>query len=197
MSRYYDVLTDDKRRCNRCERRSQIFGDRDVDSGWIGYCRVCNKEWYSWYLAYNIRLCDRRCDVIGLFQMLQSNAAVEITTEFVLGPQRPEDVLMADSLRHLFDLVQLSWLSCPLEWYYEEEWCTLEWCRAHWSAEEERRQRPILRTLREVKHVNSVCNLSDNHIERPCLLDLVCTFLYCNQVVNSWRGSRGSLYESA
>ena len=181
MSRYYDKLTDDESRCNHCERRSQIFGDRDVDSGWKGYCRVCNKQWYSWYLAYNIRLCDRGCDDNGLFQMLQSHAAVEITTKFVLGPQRPEDVLMAASLRHLFALVQLSWLSCPLEWYYED---------TDSEAEEERRQRPILRTLREVTHVN--CTFLS-----ACLLDLVCTFLYCDQVVNSWRGSRGSLYESA
>ena len=169
MSRYYHVLRDDGRRCNRCERWCQIFGSRDVASGWTSYCIVCNRQWYAWYLNTNICLCDRGCRDNGLFQILGKQESVEITTNFVLG-RRPEEVYMEYSLRHLFALVQLSWLSCPLEWYYED---------TDSEAEEERYQRPMLRTLREIVHVNWKRNPMESL--RPRLLDLVCTYLYCEQ----------------
>ena len=47
MSRYYHVLSDDGRRCHRCKRRSQIFGNNDVESTWIGCCSVCNMDNYE------------------------------------------------------------------------------------------------------------------------------------------------------
>ena len=189
MSRYYHVLSDDGRRCRRCKRRSQIFGNRDVTSNWIGYCRVCNMEFYEWYLKISIRLCDRGCRGNGLDQMLQIDAAVDIVTNFVLGLRRSRDVLMACSIQHVFALVQLSWLSCPLNWLYED---------TDSEAEEERYRHPILRTLREPimrtlrgrDDVTLACSIyglnghraaNDTGIERPCLLDLVCTFLYCHQ----------------
>ena len=167
MSRYYHVLSDDGRRCHRCKRRSQIFGNRYVESNWIGYCRVCNMEWYEWYLKISIRLCDRGCRDNGLGQMLRSHAAVEIVTNFLLGLRRSRDVLMACSIRHVFALVQLSWLSCPLEWWYEDT--------------DSEAVRSLLRTMREVDYVNLACSPSDTGIDRPRLLDLVCTFLYCHQ----------------
>ena len=117
IMRYCHVLSDDGRRCHRCKRRSQIFGNRDVESNWIGYCSVCNMEWYEWYLKISIRLCDRGFRGNGLALMLRSHATVEIVTNFVLGLRRSRDVLMACSIRHVFALVQLSWLSSPLGWH--------------------------------------------------------------------------------
>ena len=183
MSRYYDKLSDDGRRCIRCNRSCQIFGSIDVVSGWEGYCKVCNKLWYVWYMNTDIRLCDRGCRDKGLFHILRSRASVEITTKFVLG-QCPEEVAMACSLKHLFALVQLSWLSCPLEWWYED---------TDSSAEEERYQRPILRTLREV----SVVCPSHKYIERPRLLDLVCMYLYCDQAQKSVGRPAGAIPSAA
>ena len=68
----------------------------------------------------SICLCDRGCRDNGLGQMLRSHAAVDIVTNFVLGLRRSRDVLMERSIRHVFALVQLSWLSCPLGWLYED-----------------------------------------------------------------------------
>ena len=172
MSRYYHVLSDDGRRCHRCKRRSQIFGNMgwDLDQ----YCGVCNMEWYEWYLKVSIRLCDRMCRGNGLGQILRSYAAVDIVTNFVLGLPRSRDVLMANSISHVYALVQLSWLSCPLGWYDEED---------DSEAEEERYQRPTLQTLRERDHESWERPNGPAYwdIDRPCLLDLVCSFLYCHQ----------------
>ena len=116
MSRYYHAVRDDGRRCNRCNRRSQIFGNRDVASGWEGYCNVCNMQWYAWYLTSNVRLCNRGCRDRGLFQMLRSQASVEITTSFIC--RSPHEELMYSSLQHVYAIAQLTWLSCPLKWGY-------------------------------------------------------------------------------
>ena len=32
-------------RCERCGRPSFLFGSRDVESGWEGWCKVCNWMW--------------------------------------------------------------------------------------------------------------------------------------------------------
>ena len=121
-------------------------------------------QWYEWYLKISIRLCDRGCRDNGLGQMLRSHAAVEIVTNFVLGLRRSRDVLMARSIRHVFALVQLSWLSCPLGWHAAPEDTDSE-----------------ARTLRELNRVSLACSPNDTGIDRPCLLDLACSFLYCHQ----------------
>ena len=41
----YAALVDDRSRCRRCRRRTQLFGSRDIETGWEGWCRVCNAEW--------------------------------------------------------------------------------------------------------------------------------------------------------
>ena len=34
-------------RCLICERPSALFGNRDVDTGWMGWCDICNLRWHS------------------------------------------------------------------------------------------------------------------------------------------------------
>ena len=35
----------DLRRCQRCHRPSRFWGDRDKETGWVGWCCVCNWVW--------------------------------------------------------------------------------------------------------------------------------------------------------
>ena len=42
----YHAICDDGRRCQSCCNRCQIFGSRDVVSGWCGDCSECNVRWY-------------------------------------------------------------------------------------------------------------------------------------------------------
>ena len=49
MARYYDGLREDSRRCSMslCSNRSRLFGNRDPESGWVGYFSECNARWYA------------------------------------------------------------------------------------------------------------------------------------------------------
>ena len=42
----YHAILDDGRRCQSCCNRCNIFGSRDIVSGWLGDCRECNSRWY-------------------------------------------------------------------------------------------------------------------------------------------------------
>ena len=42
----YHAILDDGRRCQSCCNRCQLFGARDVVSGWLGDCSECNIRWY-------------------------------------------------------------------------------------------------------------------------------------------------------
>ena len=42
----YHAILDDGRRCQSCCNRCQLFGSRDVDSGWEGDCGQCVIRWY-------------------------------------------------------------------------------------------------------------------------------------------------------
>ena len=55
----YSALFDDGRRCRRCGRRSQLFGDFDIRTGWAGWCMMCNEEWYDKIRV--VRCCNRGC----------------------------------------------------------------------------------------------------------------------------------------
>ena len=93
----------------------------------------------------------------------------ELVELFLDGPVTAEELVLKFSKRHWFKLVQLSWLSCAMEWWEEEETDS--------EGERERYEFPSLRTLREV-HVRAQLD----HVCSIRLLDLVCSFLYHDQV---------------
>ena len=117
MSRYYHALGDDHQRCMRCERRTQIFGDRDPETGWRGWCVICNTVWHSWCLDRILLSCARTKLGYGLFRILSSSGCAARISEFLL--RRPQDVLTSSALRHMFAVVQVLWISDPLDWWYE------------------------------------------------------------------------------
>ena len=57
--KYHGIL-DDGRRCQSCCNRAQIFGARDVVSGWEGDCRECNARWYLGQVSGASRMYARK-----------------------------------------------------------------------------------------------------------------------------------------
>jgi hypothetical protein len=154
-------LHDDGRRCRRCTGRAQVFGSRDPETGYVGYCSVCNLEWYTWQLEVHVRLCDRRCAVYCLAGLLpeKKNTVTLLIRGFLLGNGGAARLEMELTARHRFHLLQLSWLVCPMVW----------WIESDSEAEDERYVSPILRTFTEVyPFMCAGCTL----------LELVCTYLY-------------------
>ena len=80
---------DDGRRCRRCTGRAQVFGLRDPETGYEGYCSVCNLEWHTWQLECRVRFCDRRCAVYCLACIfpVKKNLLILFIRGFLLGGQ--------------------------------------------------------------------------------------------------------------
>ena len=47
----YHAILDNGIRCQSCCNRCQLFGRRDLDSGWFGDCSECNIRWYRGQLS--------------------------------------------------------------------------------------------------------------------------------------------------
>ena len=58
MARFYAPLRNDDRCCSRCGRLANLFGSYDMETGWCGWCRVCNADWRV------------HCAVLGMFHRL-------------------------------------------------------------------------------------------------------------------------------
>ena len=162
-------LRDDGRRCKRCGNRSQLFGDRDVESGWEGYCGVCNMEWYTWRLDSSVRTCNRACFIHCLCGLIRLPQACCLIRDFIFQGYAAK-LRWSILSQFRFKVLQVSWLACPME-------CWLE--PYHRAISEDWVVRPSLRTLREV-HVESPgfllqCKATFAYFR---LLDAVTTYLY-------------------
>jgi hypothetical protein len=165
---------DDERRCRRCTGRAQVFGLRDPETGYEGYCSVCNLEWHTWQLECRVRFCDRRCAVYclaGIFPV-KKNMLILFIRGLLLGDGGAARLEMELTAMYRFHILQLSWLVCPMVW----------WIESDSDAEDERRVSPILRTFTEVYVLGPA---SSRLVPYLCvglplctLLDLVCTYLY-------------------
>jgi hypothetical protein len=45
--------------CKRCFRRSDLFGSKDHETGWEGWCKVCNAEWMTHSMISSYRCCNQ------------------------------------------------------------------------------------------------------------------------------------------
>ena len=50
--------------CHRCGRPSNPLSSRDVETGWMGWCMVCNAYWHHHNVMSSIKCCSRVCSVI-------------------------------------------------------------------------------------------------------------------------------------
>ena len=173
MARFFE-LDDDGRRCTRCKSRCQIFGQRDPETGWVGYCSACYYEWHHWHWDFHTRTCNRKCWIYSLHGIIPKQICAELVESFLDGSVTPEELVLMYSERHWFKLVQLSWLS-------------FNWCEESTDSEAEqaRYEFPTLHSLREVPVYAKLNEFKGRNKSerRPCLLlDLVCSFLYHDQV---------------
>ena len=162
-------LLDDGRRCKRCGNRSQLFGNRDVECGWDGYCEVCNLEWYTWRLDSSVRTCNRACSIHCLRGLIPLRQACCLIRDcFFEGYAAKLRWSILSQFR--FKFVQVSWLSCIMDCWLEPD---------HGVAAEDWVVRRSLRILREVL-VESPGFLLQCKPAFPYfrLLDAVTTYLY-------------------
>ena len=161
-------LRDDGRRCKRCGNRSQLFGDRDVESGWVGYCLVCNMEWYTWHLDTSVRTCNRACSIHCLCGLIRLTHACCLIRDFIFQGYAAK-LRWSILSQFRFKVLQVSWLACPMEGWLESD----SDVSADWGV------RPSLRTLRyvfvESPGFKLQCKAAFPHF---CLLDAVTTYLY-------------------
>ena len=149
MARYYPALLDDGRRCAICDNRTQLYGGRDPESGWVGFCSECNVRWYAHRFDSNLRVCNRHCYGVGLnLHLLLGAFGLNQQMEWIIRKcldYCPVTLRRSIRLKHQLQVNHLLWLSAPLDWYLEA---------TDSEAEDERYERPILRTLKEV-HITS------------------------------------------
>lgn len=135
MARYYHAHEDNGKRCSVCSNRSQIFGSRDIQTGWQGWCMECNARWYTCQFNHLIRACSRRFSVHLLNELVGSPVVSLVIRDFLLVCDRA--VRRAVLTRHKFDLLHLQWQVCPVDCLQEE------------SVEARRNKQFTIRSLKE------------------------------------------------
>ena len=123
MSRYYLALRCNGRRCMRCSRRSNLFGNRDVETEWEGWCSVCNAEWRIHSLISSCRCCSQACSIAVPFFCgfgIPGDVVLEdwITSYLWVEPALIHRVTMR---RHKRSVQILEWTSTRLDWYLADD----------------------------------------------------------------------------
>ena len=116
MPRYFRPLNDDTRLCTVCPNRCQLFGQRDIETGWVGYCSECNVKWKTQRFNRTVRSCNRKFEVFLLCAFgISPPIAMEIRkfSNLCSGSLRASVLL-----RHMFELRNSKWLSAR-EWFDE------------------------------------------------------------------------------
>ena len=141
MARFYHALNSDGRFCNRCKNRCQLFGSRDPETGWEGWCCVCNLTWRICKYETTIKACSREHSQNMLRAMGRKCSSERIIRIFIgVMPEGPDYMQGLRLYKHKIRVLQLSWLSAPVEWWYESDS----------EGELDRVLRPRLRTLYEI-----------------------------------------------
>ena len=136
MSRFYHALND-PRTCTRCNSVCALFGQIDEETSWFGWCTLCNDTWHN-RRAEGILFSVNRDSARRSLAALTGNDTTA-STALTFLQTNIDCVKHNKQLRHHLNIQVLTWLCCPLAWFYESDS----------EAEEERIQHPVLRTLQE------------------------------------------------
>ena len=121
-SYHYSVLRDDKRRCKQCGRRSRLFGDCDLRSGWVGWCEVCNAdEWWSGVELQCCRCCSRQCSITS---PVLCSLGVEFDTALKINSFLFSDGAFLERVTmrgHRRILQLLEWTCKRMDWYLADD----------------------------------------------------------------------------
>ena len=118
----YQTLVDDGRRCRRCLLRAQLFGSRDIETCWEGWCRVCNAEWRWQRSESACSHCNRLWYTSSPFLLalgLNLNASLVIFVFLGEGYHRFLDKLCKHE--HGRALTQLMWTTARIDWFLAED----------------------------------------------------------------------------
>ena len=123
MSRFFFNLHPGQRFCHRCGRPSNLFGDRDVKTGWTGWCKVCNADWHHHDVVSSIRCCSRACSVAspvvcGLGFYIPVAVAVKINMYLYQTGALINILIMR---RRKCTLQLLEWTSARLDWFLADD----------------------------------------------------------------------------
>ena len=176
MARFYHALSD-QRRCTKCKAACAIFGQRDPETSWQGWCTPCNRTWHNRRIETTIFMVCRNFAKHSLATLVGSeNNAVTILAFLQISS---ECIRYTYDLRHRLEVQVLEWLCCPLAWFYESDS----------EAEMERIQRPVLRSLQETfigsAAFEATCFPCLARGEPWTLLHAICTFVRKSTAVHS------------
>ena len=112
MSRFISNLGPGDRFCHRCGRCSNLFGNRDVETGWEGWCLICNADWHHHNVVSSIRCCSRVCSVVSPTVCgLRFNVVLAIRISMYLYPESGEMIRILTMRKHKCRLQLLEWTS--------------------------------------------------------------------------------------
>ena len=169
MARFYLALGD-PRRCTKCKAACAIFGQRDPETSWQGWCTPCNRTWHNRRIETTLFTVCRNFAKHSLATLVgsENNAATALAFLQISS----ECIRYVYDLRHRLELQVLEWLCCPRGWYSEE-----------------RIQRLVLQSLQEI----FIGSAAFEATCFPCLargkpwtlLHAICTFVNKTTVVHS------------
>ena len=100
-----------------------MFGCRDVQTGWIGWCKVCNADWHRHNVISCCRRCCRACSVVspvvcGLGFYIPVAIAIKINMYlFAEGAM----IHILTMQRRKCTLQLLEWTSARLDWWLADD----------------------------------------------------------------------------
>ena len=116
MYYYYANFEDDGQRCSiaSCGNRVQLFGRRDAETNWLGYCSQCNARWHAWRFNFSIATCNRFCAIRSLDGFLGiSSLASSLVRQYSYVCHL--ELRRGIHLRHEYALLHLLWLCQPVD----------------------------------------------------------------------------------
>ena len=123
MAHLYAALRTDNCCCKRCGRLTKLFGIHDIETGWFGWCSVCNADWRVHCVVGSCRCCSRACSVAspvlcGLGCGFSCNIAMRIHSHWLLEGSIQHRVVMQ---RHKRKLQTLEWTCACLDWFLDDD----------------------------------------------------------------------------
>ena len=167
MSRFIHNLHpgEDRRFCHQCGRPANLFGSRDIETGWEGWCTVCNADWHYHKVVSPIRCCSRVFSVAspvmcGFRFHMPAAIAINIQTYLRFSGATVHTLTMR---QRKCTLQLLEWTSARLDWFLADD-----------SSDEFALDDPV--TLLSLRH-EPLCRCFDELDYARTLLEYVYTFL--------------------